>query len=161
MIHKLYLNKAIQNMGNRYDRELLFPIRWSVKSSLIRHQSTDPAGMSLDTGGRMALALALAVGRQAGSQEAGFCAHWGFASAPLSWHLPWACARAATASWKFASYSCAVWSFLELPQHPLGASSSRRPCTQARAAAWAPCSEGLGNLQSPLVKHAWEHLSRA
>ena len=42
MIHKLYLNKAIQNMGNRYDRELLFPNRWSVKSSLIRHQSTDP-----------------------------------------------------------------------------------------------------------------------
>ena len=32
---------------------------------------------------------------------------------------------------------------------------------QARAAAWASCSEGLGNLQSPPVNPAWEHASRA
>ena len=58
---------------------------------------------------------ALAVWRQAGSQEECFCAHWGFSFAPISLHFPRACARATIASWKFTSYSCAVWSFLELP----------------------------------------------
>lgn len=92
----------------------------------------------------MALALALAAGRQAGSQKAGFCAHWGFASAPVSLHFPRAwcpssdcfpgSSQAPAALLGPFSTCLSTHSGLILMRHP----------TQARPAVWALAVRGLG-----------------